>query len=236
MKKLIVALTVMAMAGMASANMVFNGSFEQTFTDGYGQTVDAAVDGSFAYGSDGGVVNHIPSWGGDNNWGFAKNPDGLVNHFGFTSGITAAADGNVIYGAGHTAHYFSIWQNVSANGSGVADGTKDYTLSFDVYQSSTIAGGAWLTATIQMLDAGMNASMGAIGTPTGLPADSWQPVELTFSADAGFDGSQIQVFVQGAGGTYIDNVVLEAIPEPATMGLFGLLGGSILWIRKRFTI
>jgi len=239
MKKLLITVMGLAIAGVASAdNMVVNGSFEQTFSDGV-NTVDSAIDGSFAYGSNGGGANNIPSWGGDQNWGFAKNPDGLANHFGFTSGMTAASDGNIVYGAGHTAHYFGIWQNVTANGSGTADGTLDYTLSFDAYQSSTIAGGAWLVATIQMLDGVggyMEASMGAIGTPSGLPADSWQPVELTFSADAGFDGSQIQIFLQGAGGTYVDNVDLVAVPEPATLGLFGLLGGGMLWIRKRFTI
>jgi len=37
-----------------------------------------------------------------------------------------------------------------------------------------------------------------------------------------------------------DNVVAPndfiAVPEPATLGLFGLIGGGMLWIRKRFTI
>ncbi len=33
-----------------------------------------------------------------------------------------------------------------------------------------------------------------------------------------------------------DETVVSAIPEPATLGLFGLLGGGMLWIRKRFTI
>jgi len=235
MKKLLVAVTGFAIASVASANLVVNGSFEQTFSDGV-NTVDSTIDGSFAYGSNGGGANNIPSWGGDQNWGFAKNPDGGANQFGFTSGMTAASDGNVVYGAGHPSHYFGIWQNVTANGSGVADGTQDYKLTFDVYQSSAIAGGAWLVYKIQMLDAAMEASMGAIGTPSGLPADSWQTVELTMSANAGFDGSQIQVFLSGAGGTYIDNVDLVAIPEPATLGMVVLLGGGILWVRKHFMI
>ena len=31
-------------------------------------------------------------------------------------------------------------------------------------------------------------------------------------------------------------LALEIIPEPATLGLFALLGGSVLWIRNRFMI
>lgn len=32
-----------------------------------------------------------------------------------------------------------------------------------------------------------------------------------------------------------DNMTLQAIPEPATLGLFTLIGGGILFIRRRFT-
>lgn len=38
----------------------------------------------------------------------------------------------------------------------------------------------------------------------------------------------------GSGGAWADNAELVAIPEPATMGLFGLMGGAMLWARKRF--
>jgi hypothetical protein len=34
--------------------------------------------------------------------------------------------------------------------------------------------------------------------------------------------------------TYYENILIETIPEPATMGLFALIGGGMLWIRKRF--
>ena len=46
-------------------------------------------------------------------------------------------------------------------------------------------------------------------------------------------------FVQAAGWdemAIIDNVSIAAIPEPATLGLFALLGGAMFWIRKRSTI
>ena len=40
-----------------------------------------------------------------------------------------------------------------------------------------------------------------------------------------------------ADGAYqLGAVAFDVVPEPATLGLFGLLGGGMLWIRKRFTI
>jgi hypothetical protein len=36
--------------------------------------------------------------------------------------------------------------------------------------------------------------------------------------------------------THIDDVSITAIPEPATLGMVAMLGGGILWIRKRFMI
>lgn len=33
-----------------------------------------------------------------------------------------------------------------------------------------------------------------------------------------------------------DNFSLEVIPEPVTLGLVGLMGGGLLWVRKRFAI
>jgi len=40
-----------------------------------------------------------------------------------------------------------------------------------------------------------------------------------------------------ADGAYqLGAVSFDVVPEPATLGLFGLLGGGMLWIRKRFTI
>lgn len=227
MKKLIVLLMVVAMASFASANMVKNGSFDTTFTDGYAQTVSAAVEGSYAYGQVVGVV-YMPEWGAGQS-GYAVNTDGNPNHFGYAN-PASASDGQIVFGAGHPAHYFSIWQNVSDGGDPTADGTKDYTLTFDYYHCSDQAN-EWLEAKIQMLDGPggyMEVALGGVGVDPGVPLDSWQQMSLTFAANAGFDGSQVQVFLQGSGGSYVDNVSL--VPEPATMMLLGLGG---LLIRKR---
>jgi len=36
-------------------------------------------------------------------------------------------------------------------------------------------------------------------------------------------------------GVFRDDLLIETIPEPATLGLFALIGGGMLWMRKRMT-
>jgi hypothetical protein len=51
-----------------------------------------------------------------------------------------------------------------------------------------------------------------------------------------FDASNSHIFMGAAGnGSYFDDLTVTVIPEPATLGLVALLGGGMLWIRKRFT-
>jgi hypothetical protein len=38
------------------------------------------------------------------------------------------------------------------------------------------------------------------------------------------------------GGNYVDNIVLDAVPEPATMGLMGILSLGTWFIRRRFHV
>ena len=61
MKKVLLALMVVAIAGVASANLLVNGGFETPFADGYGQNYDPAVNGSFAYMSFP-SADYIPGW------------------------------------------------------------------------------------------------------------------------------------------------------------------------------
>lgn len=50
-----------------------------------------------------------------------------------------------------------------------------------------------------------------------------------------FNASNSHLFMGTAGnGSYFDDLSVTVVPEPATLGLFGLLGGAMLWIRKRF--
>jgi len=212
MKKLIITLMMVIMGGTVSANLLVNSSFEQTFTDQYNQVVSPTVAGSFAYGGIGGL-NNLPRWSSDQDWGYGLNPSGSGNdHFGNCP--SNASDGNIVYGAGNLAHYFGIWQNISVESSIYADGMKTYVLTFDFYHASSIAS-TWLTAYIQTPPSNITVTLGGVGVDPGVPLDSWQPMTLSLPANMAFNGAQLQVFLQGNGGSWVDNVSLVAIPEPA---------------------
>ena len=66
----------------------------------------------------------------------------------------------------------------------------------------------------------------------------------TFSTSFGAAGERFAGFRNHRDGiaasTYadmlVDDLQIEVIPEPATLGLFALVGGGMLWFRKRFSI
>ncbi len=232
MKKLIIAMMMMAiMCGTVSANLLVYSSFEQTFTDEYSQVVSPTVAGSFAYGGSS-WQNNMPNWNADENWGFAVNLSGSGTDGPFGQTPTAAADGSIIYGAGNNAHYFGIFQNAFVESGVVADGTKTYVLTFDFYHDSSFAT-PWLEAKIQMAGTAplIEAVLGAVGVDPGVPLDSWQPIMLSLPADMDFDGADPQITLKGSGGSWVDNVSLVAIPEPAILGFLGLLG--IAFFRRK---
>jgi len=231
MKKLIITLMITIMVGTVSANLLKKGSFEQTFTDEYSQVVSPTVAGSFAYGGNG-WQNNMPDWNADENWGFAVNLSGSGTDGPFAKTPTAAADGSIIYGAGNNAHYFGIYQNAFVESGVSADGTQTYVLTFDFYHDSSF-NAPWLEAKITMAGTSplIEVVLGAVGTDPGVPLDSWQPITLSLPADMAFDGAQPQISLRANGGSWVDNVSLDAIPEPATLGLLALL--AFAFLRKK---
>ena len=71
--------------------------------------------------------------------------------------------------------------------------------------------------------------------------NTWETETLSLTAaltDAGAVGKTLFVAFEGNGVTAnsysrLDNVYLEAIPEPATLGMVALFGGGVLFIRRR---
>jgi len=67
----------------------------------------------------------------------------------------------------------------------------------------------------------------------------WGWVSRSVTAFAPAGTAEVEVRVQslsdglGDSAIFVDNVTLDVIPEPATLGLFGLIGGGMLWVRKR---
>jgi hypothetical protein len=54
--------------------------------------------------------------------------------------------------------------------------------------------------------------------------------------NSNFTGGYAGFYQSDTGGAHarFDNFSLEVIPEPATLGMVAVLGGAILFIRKRF--
>lgn len=139
----------------------------------------------------------------------------FANGFGFILGDTggwAAWNGGTIVGQG----------TVNAAG-GVAHKWYDLTATFD-----DVAG----TVSVDYEDV-VNGTINLGIFTTSFAGQSTRYVGLRNHRDAlGYD--------PGPDGTwadmYVDNLQIEVIPEPATLGLFALVGGGLLWFRKRYAI
>lgn len=128
------------------------------------------------------------------------------------------------------------------NGVVTAGNLANIQLSFD-YQSLTgnevtlrvrLSNGGWGEAVFTdalTANNGMQTFSGTLDTLTDQGsfagningANSWS-VRFGSSADGTPQGE----------GYIIDNIQITQIPEPATMGLFGIFGGCIMFIRRRF--
>lgn len=143
---------------------------------------------------------------------------------GFSVGSTAANAGGPgltveLYGTSVYRVYVDGTQvGAVAMGPEIWDVTYNLTTTFD-----EVAG----TAQITYSDGGTIGTVD-FGTYNVNFADSSRFVELKNSMVTGGGA--------GVADWRVDNLMIETIPEPATLGLVSLLGGGLLWIRKRFMI
>ena len=192
-------------------NLLSNGSFEQTFTDGYGGTYNGSAN-SHAYVGNGTITNaFLPGWTNNPTWGYVWNPTGSggISHFGINIGLTTVSDGSGACGSwGNAGHIMDIWQNTGVQ----AQEGDTVTLTFD---SNALSGDygeqAWLSAKLQFIGGG-DVLLDYVNTPQ----DVWTPqaVEVVVSADQA--GKDIQVYLKGSG-VWVDDVHLEI--DPRTPGL-----------------
>ncbi|MEI6894971.1 MAG: DNRLRE domain-containing protein [Colwellia sp.] len=56
--------------------------------------------------------------------------------------------------------------------------------------------------------------------------------------DGTYDNHGLAIFINGNGsqGAGFDNLTLEVIPEPSTLGLMGIMGGGLLLIRRKLMV
>jgi len=122
---------------------------------------------------------------------------------------------------------------------------QTWSFSFDYYiPSTTVAQGAD-TLYINFTDGVQNLNDGWIGI-TANADDTWHTFTWGGTVDAAATTLSLLMIYTDNWGTapeypagtamYLDNIKFEAIPEPATIGMIGLFGGAILFIRRRFQI
>ncbi|RKX34514.1 MAG: hypothetical protein DRP64_20020, partial [Verrucomicrobia bacterium] len=164
--------------GVALPNLLSNGSFEQTFTDGYGGTYNGSAN-SHAYvgnGTSDGLF--LPGWSNNPTWGYVWNPTGSggVNHWGDDVGLTSVPDGNGACGSwGSVGHAVDIWQNTGAQ----AQEGDTVRLTFDSNALSGDYGSqAWLQVKVRFAGGGHEYL-----SYTNTPQDAWvsQSLEVVVS-------------------------------------------------------
>ncbi len=235
MRKLIVTLMVMAIGGVASANLLTNGGFEDSFSAGYGTSYDGTANSKAYVGQ---PASDLSGWSADN-WGYVWNPTGtggINDWWGTDEGLTSVSEGNGAAGSnGSVGHMLNIWQYT---GQVLAEG-ETITLNFDINSVLDDYGAnAWMNVHVQFVgtaEPAVSYVYNATTSPNGVSQDVWTGQTLETVVTAAQAGGVLQVHVNGAG-VWIDDMDLTVIPEPGTLGMFALLGGGILWIRKTFMI
>ncbi len=202
-------------SGVAHANLLTNGSFEDTtnFVDQGNDTMDLDVGSTLMPGWTV-TGSHYLSWIGPNNpFGLTASPAGGSYFLDLTGYVTGAP-------------FSGVTQTIATHAG------SSYLLTFDLGSSPTYGVQDGVTAS-----AG-SASGAFTSTNDGTDYNLWQPESLSFKAT----GSSTAVTILGnSGAEYIglDNVsVVEtaAIPEPATWAMmlvgFGALGAALRSRRK----
>ena len=166
---------------------------------------------------------------------------------GNASGITATLDS--FSGSG-------VWQNSQFANSPVDDIARDYvyngngagvisltlsgldatgTTTYDIHVISAVLWGAWMNIDVTGNGAAANQVMSDNKYEGGDLADSFR----TFSGVVANGSGEINIQAYGwenNGDAVLSGVQIETIPEPATLGLVGMVGAAILFIRRKMAI
>ena len=218
MKKIITLFGVALFAGSANANLVINGGFEDA-----GATTVSIQNPPV-------VAQSIPGWR-------VFNTDTHAMIFEVVSNATVATEGS---------HYLKV-TTVDSGGDGFDAGVDTdsrialndvtsgvlYTVSFDLQHVSGINS---VLLKMQTTTNGVNADVFVANEVLAPATGAWihYSYEITPTVDGDFyigfrpkTGSTIrdQVFL-------LDNVNLEVIPEPATLGLIGFAAAGLIALRR----
>ncbi len=173
-------------------------------------------------------------WNGD---GDAHRPEGL-------SGWASAVDGSLYYNAksqrdNTTGFEMAPGADLASSWSAYKD--KEWRITYDVFISAEDLENENVSDDIlSVKTVGVTGKLETTNVGS-LIADTWNTITYTGKftekqLKSGFlftfDGNKTTSPV--AGGYKVDNIRLEAIPEPATLGLFGLVSLGLVSCRRRF--
>ena len=224
------AIIAVTLSSALADEVLLNGSFESTGTaitlktsnPAWGDT--AAADGLTAWAATTSGLYGLAS--GD---GFGADPAGAPYFAGNTDTQLAANDGATFLTSTSGGNNI-LTQTIS----GLSAGTFD--LSYEL--GKVTFGGGILTAQVEVFD-GVDATAASLYDVTtdidSLANLTWFNVSATSLANTGSDlFVRISLVDSNINGQLaIDNVSINQIPEPATLGMVAIFGGSILFIRRK---
>ncbi|MDF7799293.1 PEP-CTERM sorting domain-containing protein [Pontiellaceae bacterium B1224] len=216
MKRMVLLLGAVLMStGLAHANLVVNGGFEDPANAGTNN--DQNPNGWSVFETD-----------------LGTNPGRQVRT---RSSSPAPYEGALAlqFNAGNSDPVGQIWQTVTTT-AGQEYGFEMWAATFRDSESNP---GNIMNLKVELRDGtGTNGTVLASFDTAGTVTTTWQQFTDTVTASSSALTIHISDITSDTAGNDVDldNVSLVAIPEPATLGLIAVFGGGILFIRRRFTV
>jgi hypothetical protein len=250
MKKTMTLLATISVVGIASAGILVSDDF--SYSDGSLVDKTPSIGGTWANHSgtagdllvsDGAVTVQHGSPSEDANISFATFTSGAL-YYAFDFSVAEPGNANSISDAEYFAHFKDDGSDFASRlGIENPSNSGDYTIGIGVGTESDAVWGSDLTfGTTYHTVVEFNFSTGV--STLWLDPASWNDTYIVSAADSVPDISAFALRQSDSTwneGITVDNLIVsttfaETIPEPATLSLVGLLGGTLLFLRRRLAM